>query len=173
MSKLVRSAVYFAVIGFLSFLVGRILPKKWFDWEAPWFKCLPWENDGKIYDRLHIRKWKDLLPDMNKITPVLMKGRAPKTAHSSVEEMEGVLQETCVAEVIHEVLCVIGFGCMSIWPGMGGFLIAVLHALGNLLFVMVQRYNRPRMRQLYLRRTKPAARTQTTKAIANCEGETV
>lgn len=169
MTKFMRCVGYLAAAGILSFIVGRILPKKWFNWEAPWFKSFAWEKNGKIYERVHIRRWKDLLPDMNKITPALMKGRAPKSAHGSAKELEGVLQETCVAEAIHLSLCVAGLGCIDLMPGAGGVLLAVLHALGNLLFVMVQRYNRPRMYKLYRRR---AAVKPETKPMEKYEGET-
>ncbi len=53
--------------------------------------------------------------------------------------------ETCIAELIHILLCVFGFGCLRIWPGIGGLLISLLFAAGNLPFIIVQRYNRPRM----------------------------
>lgn len=151
MSELIRCIGYLAVTGILSFIIGRLLPKKWFNWEAPFFQCRPMEKGGKIYERFSIRKWKDIAPDMNKILPAFMPGRAPKTMHSSREEVEGLLQETCVAEVIHLALAVVGFGCVHIWPGFSGLLIAVLNAIGNLPFIMIQRYNRPRFVKIYSR----------------------
>lgn len=59
-----------------------------------------------------------------------------------------MIQETCVAELIHGLLCISGLYCMEIWHGVGGKVIAVLYFLGNLPFVFVQRYNRPRLLRL-------------------------
>ena len=169
MSNLIRCIGYLAVTGILSFIIGRLLPKKWFDWNAAFFACWPIENGGKIYERFHIRRWKDIAPDMNKILPALMPGRAPRAMHSSKEEVEGLLQETCVAEVIHLALAVLGFQCVHIWPGFPGLLIALLHAVGNLPFIMIQRYNRPRFCKIY---SKFTAEEKRAGQVSNYEGET-
>lgn len=59
-----------------------------------------------------------------------------------------MIQETCIAEWVHGLLIVLGFGCIWIWDGMGGWIISVLYALGNLPYILIQRYNRPRLVKL-------------------------
>ena len=56
-----------------------------------------------------------------------------------------MIRETCVAEFIHVLLCIASLGCLRIWPGFGGFCMAFLYTLGNIPFIMIQRYNRPRL----------------------------
>ncbi|MBQ8814125.1 MAG: glycosyl-4,4'-diaponeurosporenoate acyltransferase [Lachnospiraceae bacterium] len=169
MRELLRCIGYLAVTGILSFIIGRLLPKKWFDWEAAFFQCRQSENGGRIYERYHIRKWKDIVPDMNKILPALMPGRAPKALHSSREEVEGLLQETCVAEVIHLALAVAGLWCVHIWPEFPGLVLALLNVVGNLPFIMIQRYNRPRFCKIYRRF---AVEEKCGGQVSSYEGET-
>lgn len=169
MIKLVYCIGYLAFTSILSFIIGRLLPKKWFDWEKVPFKTLPAEKNGKIYECLHIRKWKDIVPDMSRIVPPLMPKRAPKAVHGSKEEMEILLQETCVAEVVHGALCIVGIGYLYIWPGKPGAVVALLNILGNLPFMIIQRYNRPRLCKIYKRLAEEKTATGT---VSNYEGET-
>lgn len=70
-----------------------------------------------------------------------------------------LVRETCVAEAVHWALivCVTPILAYAV-PGLPGALIALCYALGNLLFVMIQRYNRPRLatiqKRLEMRRKK-------------------
>ena len=59
-----------------------------------------------------------------------------------------MIQETCIAELVHGVLCIAGLYCFQIWPGTGGLLIAALNVLGNLPYIIIQRFNRPRLVRL-------------------------
>ena len=57
---------YYASIGLLFFIIGRILPKKWFDYNAFPYKAFDCEKDGKIYEKIAISKWQAKVPDMSK-----------------------------------------------------------------------------------------------------------
>ena len=60
-----------------------------------------------------------------------------------------MIQETCVAELIHMLLSVTGLACLAIWPGLGGIAVTIVYILlGNLPFIIIQRYNRPRLERL-------------------------
>jgi len=85
------------------------------------------------------------VPDMSKIFPKRMPAKKICGKVSS-EKLVVMLQETCVAEMIHGILMLTGFGCVHLWPGAGGWILALVNALlGNLPFVLIQRYNRPRL----------------------------
>ena len=63
--------------------------------------------------------------------------------------MEDMLLETCVAELTHAMLIVSGAALLWLWPGVGGIAVyAVYVLLGNVPFIMIQRYNRPRFARL-------------------------
>ena len=59
-----------------------------------------------------------------------------------------MLRETCVAELTHWLLCVAGLHCLTLWPSVGGLAVVCLNILGNLPFILIQRYNRPRLARL-------------------------
>lgn len=136
--------LYALSVGFLSFLLGRFLPKTWFSPGSFPYKSWGWEKNGKIYDRLfQIKRWQSRVPDMSKLFPGLMQ-RKKVTAHFQ-SELPLMIRETCIAELIHVLLCFLILPCLWIWPGWGGILFTLLYILGNLPFVMIQRYNRPRL----------------------------
>lgn len=136
--------VYLAAIGLAVFFLGRMLPKDWFSWGEFPYKLLPFEQNGKIYEALGIRKWKDRLPDMSRICPKLVPSKAlPKSV--TTQQVEAMLQETCIAEFTHTVLCILGYGCVTLWKSTGGRVLYVLYLLGNLPFCLIQRYNRPKL----------------------------
>lgn len=144
MNRFFRCVLYLAVLGFLLFLTGRVLPKGWFRYDCFPYRPLKLEQEGGIYRRLNVHKWKEKFPDMSAILPSMIPSKKlPKTMNSALMEM--MVQETCIAELTHSLLCVTGFGCVIIWKGIGGISIAVLYAIANLPYCVIQRYNRPKL----------------------------
>ena len=146
--KLSRCLIYLGAIGAVLFYIGRLLPGNWFHSDKFPFRCFAFEHGGRIYERVHIRRWKDKVPDMSKILPRVM---LPKRLSWGVESerVARMIQETCIAELIHIILFVLGFGCVLIWEGWGGWVVALVYnLLGNVPFILIQRYNRPRLRRL-------------------------
>lgn len=88
---------------------------------------------------------------MSKICTKIMPPK--KLSMDSIAKLPLMIQETCVAEFIHVLLCVTGIYCVWLWPGIGGAVVAGLYFLRNLLFVFIQRYNRPRLLRLQEKRT--------------------
>ena len=142
----VKCIGYLAAVGIVSFLIGRLLPDSWILEDCPVFRCFDWEKGGSVYNAFRIRKWQNRVPDMSKIFPKAMLEK--KVTRNIRQDLPLMIRETCIAEFIHVLLCVAGLWCMVIWPGFGGFLMAFLYTLGNLPFIMIQRYNRPRLRAL-------------------------
>ena len=51
------------------------------------------------------------------------------------------------------VLMLAGLGVIVIWPCVWGVMLYLVYAiLGNLIFIIIQRYNRPRLVRLYERK---------------------
>ena len=141
-----KCVIYLAIVGLLSFFIGRMLPKGMFKGTHFPFRCYPFERDGRIYERLYIKKWQNKVPDMSRIFPNLMPRKQLRgTDPVYLTEM---IQEACIAELIHLLLCIAGLRCIWLWPGIGGKVISVLNILGNMVFVVIQRYNRPRFMNL-------------------------
>ena len=140
---LVSCLVYLAFTGAVSFVLGRLLPKRWFSADRCPFITYAWEQGGRIYEKLNIKSWQKKLPDMSRLFGWLMP-RKQLDSHN-LKQLPRMIQETCVAEFIHVILCFSGLWCVRIWQGLGGVVMAGLNVVGNLAFVVIQRYNRPRL----------------------------
>ena len=135
------------ITGVIAFFVGRLLPKKWFRADLFPYRSFRFEQDGRIYDKIHIRKWQNKLPNMSKILPFMMP--AKNLSGDYKKRLPRMLQETCVAELIHTLNCFVGLYCLKLYPGVGGVIILILYiTLFNLPFIIIQRYNRPRLMRL-------------------------
>lgn len=142
------SILYMALLGILATPLGRLMARLPLNGKRFPFQALPFEKNGKIYEKLGIRRWKNKVPDMSKI---LTKILPPKKVsfRDDVEKLEVLVKETCVAERVHIILCLLGLGLLAIWPGPGGVVMTALYLLlGNLPFIVIQRYNRPRLLSL-------------------------
>ena len=93
---------YYASIGLLFFIIGRILPKKWFDYNAFPYKAFDCEKDGKIYEKIAISKWQSKVPDMSRIFPKLMPKK--RMVATDPDTLLLMVRETCIAELIHVLL---------------------------------------------------------------------
>lgn len=144
-----RCVIWVSAIGILSSIVGMQLPRRWFDPQRFPYRPYQWEKGGKFYDKLHIRSWKDHLPDLSKYCRKMFRKRVD--SHPSAENLDRLLRETCVAEAVHWVLMVLSLPVIKIWNGPGGWIVYAMCMLGNLPFIIIQRYNRPRLLKMLKR----------------------
>ena len=105
-----------------------------------------------IYEKLGIKKWKDRLPDMSRICKYMLQKKIPIGTRS--EKVEALVLETCVAESVHLALCILSPVIFLFWRNAWGVALTVLYALCNIPFIMIQRYNRPRLTALSARMRK-------------------
>ena len=155
--KLLMSIVYVAVIGILAHYVGESLPRGLFsEYKFP-YRAFKWERDGKFYNRLNIKKWKNHLPDMSRI----MRDMLPKriTFDATSDNIDALIKETCVAECVHWGLIAASLGIFLFWrSGWAVLFWLVYNFSGNLPFIIIQRYNRPRLVMLEQRRQRRMAK---------------
>ena len=145
--KLLKCACYLALTGTVGFFVGRLIPKEWLKPETGWFRGFSFEKNGAVYEKLGIRKWHKKVPDMSRILPALMP--AKNLSGDYGERLPVMIQETCVAEIVHITVSIAGLRCLWMWPGVGGMTVTAIHIiLLNLPFILIQRYNRPRLIRL-------------------------
>ena len=123
--------------------VGYIIPRLTnydFDYRRRWFQPRCWEPG--FYKKLGIKSWKKHLPTY-------------VPAQFSMEEnsLHRIIQNMCGAEVVHETIMVFCFLPLLAVPVFGEFpvffITSVLSALFDSLFVLVQRFNRPRLVKIY------------------------
>lgn len=149
----IKCFLYLIVISVLAFIVGRILPKKWFCADHFPYKPFKFEQDGRVYNKLKVHIWQNKVPDMSKILPQIM---PPKNLGGDYKgRLPLMLQETCIAEFIHILNCFTGLYCIKLLPGISGVIIAIMYIfVFNLPFIIIQRYNRPRLQRLLNRLKK-------------------
>jgi glycosyl-4,4'-diaponeurosporenoate acyltransferase len=144
-------AVLIATVGgFISFAIGQSLPRRWFDYDAFPYRDFAWEKKGKIYNSVRVHDWKDWVPDMSRFVPFMVKKKAALAR--TPEAMARLIRETCVAEVVHwGLIAVVSpiIACSS--GGALGLTLGTAYGVGNLSFVIIQRYNRPRLREILTR----------------------
>ena len=151
--RLIKCLIYWAILGVSSFLIGRFLPKTWFHSDRFPYKTYAWEKNGTIYNKIYIRKWQNLVPDMSKVFPNMIPEK--KMTANYRQDLPLMIQETCIAELVHFILCFAGLYCLHLWPGFGGILLTILYiVLGNIPYILIQRYNRPRLSRLQTKVSK-------------------
>lgn len=144
--ELLFSIIYVGITGLISFYVGAFLPRSIFHPTKFPYKPFKFEKNGKIYEKLNIRKWKGEIIDMSKIMKIILPKKIPLSA--SAKDIYYLIKETCVAEAVHWMLCIVSIGNIWIWKSIEGVLVWILCIIGNLPFIFVQRYNRPHLQAL-------------------------
>jgi len=141
-----------AVLGVCMTIIGELLPRKWFRHDGPFFRSFPWEKNGAVYNKVQVKKWKDRVLDMSKILPGAFKKKM-SSFHDAAFSLR-LLQETCVAETVHWLLILFSpVFVIFMKPGYGA-VFCLLYILGNLPFIVIQRYNRPRLAAIYARQLR-------------------
>lgn len=132
-----------AFIGPLSFLLGQLLPRRSFNYKAFPYAPFGWEKEGRVYAKLKIQYWKDKVPDMSQYIKGMF--RKKLGVFRSEDYLEELVLETCVAEFVHFLLILASPVFLLFMEGAWGYGAMALYIVGNLPFIIIQRYNRPRL----------------------------
>ena len=141
-----RAALYAAALGVLAHPVGQALPRRWFSGDRwPWAPA-PFEKEGRFWRKLGVHRWKDKVPDMSRLLGDMVK---KQLAPDGKTDYALLVQETCVAECVHCWLVVLSVGMLFLWKSVWSWALwLVYNLLGNVSFILIQRYNRPRLLRL-------------------------
>lgn len=106
------------------------------------------KRERKFYEKLGIKKWKDIIPESGKYLCNFAKDKVAKPNDNKY--VLKFLVETCYAEIMHEISFFLGFALLAM-PYRWTIVLPVcaVNAFLQLLPVMVQRYNRVRLENLY------------------------
>jgi glycosyl-4,4'-diaponeurosporenoate acyltransferase len=150
-ASLFASIVAWVVIGFTTGFGVHRIPLRRLERDNWLTRPRKFEDGGRFYERrLHIRSWKDKLPEKGDIFPG---GFSKRTI---TDRSDGFLErfaaETRRAETVHWMNAVSGplFLVWCSWP-LGVVMICFGWA-GHLPFVCIQRYNRSRIERTLARR---------------------
>ena len=136
---------YHLVMRLLVGLAYNVCMKNHADYHKPWYRQKAFEP--KLYETLRVKSWKGKMPTYEN-------DLFDPRKHSWDE----IAQAMCQAELVHETIALLSFlPLLAVhWFGsFGVFLItSVLSALLDLMFVIMQRYNRPRVVRLAEKQNK-------------------
>lgn len=112
--------------------------KKWFQEKA---------LEKRLYKVLKVKKWKDKMPTF-----------APELLDLKVHTVEEIAGAMCQSEVVHLIIVMLSFVpilATLLWGSFWVFLITSVLAAGfDSMFVIMQRYNRPRIIRILEKRGK-------------------
>lgn len=146
--KLIRAnLLIFILISLAMTFICEKLPKKLYYYKRWMFKERHWEKGGKIYDTVFkVKKWKAKLPEISDF----MRWRFKKKhlAETNSNYLSVFITESCKAEFTHWLI-IISTVIFYIWNGFfSGFLMFLLATILNFPYIIIQRYNRPRLLRL-------------------------
>ena len=112
------------------------------DYRKKWFQLRSCEQE--FYTKLNAKKWKDKIPTYN-----------PALFSFKEHTYDEIAQSMCQAEIVHEVIIALSFLPLFFAIPFGAFpvflITSLVSAMFDSIFVIVQRYNRPRIIRLALR----------------------
>ena len=105
----------------------------------------------KIYEKLNIKKWKKKLPDASVIITKVLPNFMPKKRIERDFRIKGkvLIKETCVAEATHIAAPVLAIVSSLYIKSITFKVFTFLYAIRNIPFILIQRYNRPRLKKIY------------------------
>lgn len=122
------------------------------DYNHPWFRTRPWEM--RLYERIKVRRWKGKMPTYQ-----------PELFSPEKHSWDEIAQAMCQSELVHETIAVLSFvpvAAAGLFGALPVFLVtSVCAACFDLLFVIMQRFNRPLVVRLAERERRKMKSTQT------------
>ncbi len=128
----------------MRLIIGKITGHN-FNCNSFWFKEKSFEK--KLYRAIKVKKWKSKLPSFN-----------PQTYMVNNIPLENIVNTMCRNEVIHEIIAVLSFVpilfSLVFDEALVFIITSVIACIFDLIFVVMQRYNRPRVIKLINRQKK-------------------
>lgn len=133
-----------------ALFVRYCLPKKVFN---PFLKAYKiGKNERKFYERIGIKKWKDRIPEAGQLFANFSKTEISDMTNN--QYVHKFLTETIYAELMHWLSAILSFLIIFIDLSIALY-VALPLVVGNMILnimpILVQRYNRPKLMVLYER----------------------
>ena len=142
---ILTAAITFGTVSYhfvMRLLIGtavNLLLNNRVDYRKRWFRVSAFEE--KLYKKLNVKKWKGKMGTYD-----------PDCFDRKIHSWDEIAQAMCQAEVVHELIIVLSFlpvfaaipfGALPVFV-----ITSVLAACFDAMFVIMQRYNRPRIIKL-------------------------
>ena len=124
--------------------VGKFTPRS-FNHKSYWFREKNFEKS--LYKTLKVKKWKGRMPSYN-----------PESYMTRSRDLESIVNTMCRNEIIHEVNALLSFVPILFSFAFGTLAVFIITSIiaccADLVFVVMQRYNRPRLVRMIERKDK-------------------
>lgn len=133
---------YHFIMRLLVGLVYNLVMRNRADYTKRWYQIHNFEK--VIYEKLKVKKWKNKMPtyDSDIFNPKL-------------HTWDEIAQAMCQAELVHETIVILSFVPIAAGIWFGAYpvfiLTSIFAAMFDMMFVMMQRYNRQRIIRLVKR----------------------
>ncbi|MBR6603768.1 MAG: hypothetical protein IKK94_07110 [Clostridia bacterium] len=144
--------IFTLTAGIIAHIFGLVFPKKLLKYNVFPFREYSYEAGGSFYNKFHISKWIAKAPDMSKVVPYMFKKKLNKEMSS--EHIFKYIKETCLSELVHYLLILSSPVLLFTVRGRRGLIFMLIYIFCNIPFIMIQRYNRPKLVRLYHRQIK-------------------
>ena len=129
---------HFAMRLLVAFLYHSAMKNR-ADYSRRWYQVS--KAEMRFYEKLRVKRWKNKMPTYS-----------PNTFDPRQHTWDEIAQATCQAEVGHETIAVLSFLPIAAGVRFGAYpvfiITSVLAAVCDMAFVIMQRYNRPRLIKL-------------------------
>ncbi|MCQ2010929.1 MAG: glycosyl-4,4'-diaponeurosporenoate acyltransferase [Sporolactobacillus sp.] len=141
---LVNNFIIFMIISLINTIISIKLPITIFQLDSWLFRERRWEKGGHFYqDWFNVKRWKSLLPELSDFLSFLFSKKQMK--RSSPDYLYRFALETCRAELVHWCIMISSL-LFTQWNHTGvSMLMIFIAVVCNLPYIMIQRYNRPRI----------------------------
>lgn len=162
--KIVRmNLLIFIIFSVIMTLVAEKLPVCIYNYKKWLYRERKWEDGGKLYERVFlVKKWKSILPDISDF----LRWRFSKkhlTSNNS-DYIARFLTESCKSEFTHWMIILSSF-LFIFWGGFTTCMrILTLSFFLNFPYIIIQRYNRPRLVRLLKKNSCQHLQLATAKA---------
>lgn len=151
--KIVHSKlIVFIILSIIWTLIPEKLPVSAYNYKLWLYKERKWEHGGEIYEKLFlVKRWKSRLPDIGDFFKWRFSKRHFKNIN--INYIQTFLIESCKAEFAHWMIILSSF-LFLFWGGPSMFFkFFMLSVVLNLPYIIIQRYNRPRLVKLLKKNT--------------------
>lgn len=142
-SLAITAGTFFYHFAMRMFVGAAWSPFQKHDPNAVWFREKAFEK--KLYKMLRVKKWKAHMPTYD-----------PDSFDVKKHSLDEIVIAMCHSELVHETIAVLSFLPLLAAIPFGAFpvflITSVLAAMYDLSFVVMQRYNRPRMLRVMKRK---------------------
>ena len=139
MSVICGITAYHMLIRFMSPVILQCIFHRQYNCRAWWFQQRKWEPE--VYRFLKVKRWKGKILSYD-----------PSEFSLKIHSMEEIVNNMCHAEAVHELIMLLSFTTLFFSIPLGAFpaflITTIIAASIDMVFVIIQRYNRPRVMRL-------------------------